>query len=159
MKTIEDLVDNHEYNDALRKTCLGKMDREVYESLPIGPLYDAILKKKLVKKKERCGIAEEVLVEVGGFVYPLYFVILDIEENEYMPLILGTPFLTTTRADIRCSDGSMKLRAGNFKVRFIKTLRFPKKVKKKKRNDLDLIIPINHVNRRILEWEERIEKC
>ncbi|GKD32298.1 hypothetical protein Tco_1247807, partial [Tanacetum coccineum] len=54
-KTIEDLVDNHEYNDALLKTRLGKIDRKVYESLPIGPLYDAILKKKLVKKQERCG--------------------------------------------------------------------------------------------------------
>ncbi|GJY35343.1 hypothetical protein Tco_0420721, partial [Tanacetum coccineum] len=41
-KTIEDLIDNHEYNDALRKTRLGKMDRKAYESLPVRPLYDAI---------------------------------------------------------------------------------------------------------------------
>ncbi|GKD25560.1 retrotransposon gag domain, retroviral aspartyl protease, partial [Tanacetum coccineum] len=41
-KTIEDLIDNHEYNDALRKTRLGKMDRIAYESLPVRPLYDAI---------------------------------------------------------------------------------------------------------------------
>ncbi|GJZ37440.1 putative nucleotidyltransferase, ribonuclease H [Tanacetum coccineum] len=54
-KTIEDLIDNHEYNDALRKTRLGKMDRKAYESLPVRPLYDAITKMKVVKKRERGG--------------------------------------------------------------------------------------------------------
>ncbi|GKA44525.1 hypothetical protein Tco_0737249 [Tanacetum coccineum] len=127
-KTIKDLVDNHEYNDALLKTRLEKMDSEVYESLP-------------------------------PILYPVDFMILDIEVNEDMPLILGTSFLTTARADIRCSDGSMTLRAGKFRVRFIKTLRFPRKVRKKKRNGLLLMIPTNHVNKRILEWQERIEKC
>ncbi|GJY37326.1 hypothetical protein Tco_0422704 [Tanacetum coccineum] len=33
-KTIEDLVDKHEYNDALQKTPLGKIDKKAYESLP-----------------------------------------------------------------------------------------------------------------------------
>nr|GEU55413.1 hypothetical protein [Tanacetum cinerariifolium] len=110
-KIVEGLIDNHENNDVLRKR-LGKMDTKTYESLPLRPLYDAILKEKLVKKKER-----DVLVELAGFVYPIDFVILDIEENEYMSLILGTPFLTMVMADIRCSDGSMTLRAGKFKIR------------------------------------------
>ncbi|GJY20913.1 hypothetical protein Tco_0393479 [Tanacetum coccineum] len=33
------------------------------------------------------GIEEDVLVDVAGFVYPVDFVILDIKEDEYMPLI------------------------------------------------------------------------
>ncbi|GJU57854.1 hypothetical protein Tco_1235620 [Tanacetum coccineum] len=147
-KTIKDLVDNNEYNDAFLKTRLGKMDREVYESLPVGPLYDAVLKMKLVKKKRRrwpfeinvilslanhsyvypVGIAEDVLVEVAGSAYPIDFAILNIEENEYMPLILGD---TISNYDVR----------------------------EKKRNDLDPLIPTIYVNRRILEWEERIENC
>ncbi|GJU10357.1 hypothetical protein Tco_1132753 [Tanacetum coccineum] len=76
-----------------------------------------------------------------------------------MPLIFRTPFLTMYRADIRCSDASITLRVGKFKVGFIKTLRFPRKVGKMKRNGLNPMILTNHVNRRILEWEERIEKC
>nr|GFA55264.1 hypothetical protein [Tanacetum cinerariifolium] len=104
-------------------------------------------------------IAEDVLVEVAGFVYLIDLFILDIEENEYMPLIIWTPFLSTAIADIRCSDGSMTLREGKFKVRFIKTLRFPTKVRKKNRNDLEPIFPTNHINQKILEWEERIKKC
>ncbi|GJY84576.1 hypothetical protein Tco_0497952 [Tanacetum coccineum] len=75
-----------------------------------------------------------------------------------MPLIFRAPFLTMPRADIRCSDASITLRAGKFKVGFIKTLRFPRKVGKMKRNGLNPMILTNHVNRRILEWEERIEK-
>ncbi|GJX45226.1 zinc finger, CCHC-type containing protein [Tanacetum coccineum] len=121
------------YTDILlempRSHPIGKIDRKAYESLPVGPLYDAILKSKLDKKKERGGIVEDVLVEVAGFVYLVDFMIFDTGENEYLPLILGTPILTTYRMDIRCSDGSMTLRVGKFKVRFIKTLRFPKKVK------------------------------
>ncbi|GJR72699.1 reverse transcriptase domain-containing protein [Tanacetum coccineum] len=92
------------------------------------------------------GIAKDVLVEVASFVYLVDFVILDIDES-------------MTKADIRCSDESMTLRTGKFKVRFIKTLRFPKKVNNKERNDLDPMIPTNHMNRRILEWEKRIERC
>ncbi|GKA21030.1 hypothetical protein Tco_0701019 [Tanacetum coccineum] len=45
-------------------------------------------------------IAEDVLIDVAGFVYPMDFVILDIEEDECMPLILGTLFLTMTKAKI-----------------------------------------------------------
>ncbi|GJV32917.1 hypothetical protein Tco_1393317 [Tanacetum coccineum] len=51
-KTIKDLVDNHKYNDSLLATRLGKMDNETYKSLPVGPMYVAILKKKLVRKNK-----------------------------------------------------------------------------------------------------------
>ncbi|GJT52309.1 MAK10-like protein [Tanacetum coccineum] len=60
---------------------------------------------------------EDVLEEVAGFVYPMDFVILDIKEDDYMPLILGTPFLITTRTEIKCDKGSMTLKAGKFKVK------------------------------------------
>ncbi|GKG49754.1 hypothetical protein Tco_0518528, partial [Tanacetum coccineum] len=46
------------------------------------------------------GIAEDVLVDVAGYVYPMDFVILDIKEDEIRPFILGTPFFTTAKAVI-----------------------------------------------------------
>ncbi|GKC32475.1 reverse transcriptase domain-containing protein [Tanacetum coccineum] len=46
------------------------------------------------------GIAKDILVEVAERVYPVDFVILDIKEDEKRPFILGTPFLTTTKAVI-----------------------------------------------------------
>nr|GEV65722.1 hypothetical protein [Tanacetum cinerariifolium] len=150
-KTIEGLIDNYKYNDSLLATRLDKMNNETYNSLPIGPMYNAIHKKKIAKKDRRrgnfvipcsigrlkfmntladhgtdvnimplsiynkltnekpvginirlslanhsyiypLGIMKEVFVDVAGFVYPVDFIILDIKEDEYMPLILGIPF-------------------------------------------------------------------
>nr|GEY37561.1 hypothetical protein [Tanacetum cinerariifolium]GEY49201.1 hypothetical protein [Tanacetum cinerariifolium] len=54
-KIIEGLVDNHKYNDSLLATSLGKMDIETYNSLPAGPMYKTILKKKLAKNEKRGG--------------------------------------------------------------------------------------------------------
>ncbi|GJZ88112.1 reverse transcriptase domain-containing protein [Tanacetum coccineum] len=45
-------------------------------------------------------IAEDVLVDVAGFMYPVDFVILDIKKDEKRPFILGTPFLTTAKANL-----------------------------------------------------------
>ncbi|XP_024630203.1 interaptin-like [Medicago truncatula] len=44
------------------------------------------------------GVPEDVLVKVNDLVFPADFVILDMAEDEDMPLILGRPFLATGRA-------------------------------------------------------------
>ncbi|GJY90125.1 MAK10-like protein [Tanacetum coccineum] len=62
------------------------------------------------------GIAEDVLVEVSKYVYPVYFLILDIKKNEKRPFILGTPFLTTAKATIRFDKGMITLRSGKSKA-------------------------------------------
>ncbi|GJS22644.1 reverse transcriptase domain-containing protein [Tanacetum coccineum] len=46
------------------------------------------------------GIAENMLVEVGKFTFPVDFVILKMEEDSKVPLILGIPFLHTADAVI-----------------------------------------------------------
>ena len=40
---------------------------------------------------------EDVLVKVDKFIFPMNFVVLDIEQDFEMPLILGRPFLATGR--------------------------------------------------------------
>ncbi|GJZ30902.1 MAK10-like protein [Tanacetum coccineum] len=66
------------------------------------------------------GIAEDVLIEVAGYVYPVDFVILDVKENKHF--ILGTPFLTTTKAVIKFDKGIITLRSGKNKISFYKKL-------------------------------------
>ncbi|GJW89266.1 reverse transcriptase domain-containing protein [Tanacetum coccineum] len=173
----EDSTNNNKYNDSLLATCLGKMDNETYNSLPVRPVYNAFLKKKLARKDGRggnfvipcsigrlkiknaladqgydanimplsiynklssekpvwtnirlslanhsylytLGLAKDVLIDAAGFVYPVNFVILNIKEDEYMPLILGTPFLTTARVEIKFDKGAMTLKNGRYKIRF-----------------------------------------
>ena len=44
------------------------------------------------------GVIENVLVKVDKFLFPEDFVILDMEEDEIVPIILGRPFLATGKA-------------------------------------------------------------
>ena len=39
------------------------------------------------------GILEDVLIKVGKFIFPVDFVVIDIEEDKQVPLLLGRPFL------------------------------------------------------------------
>ena len=39
------------------------------------------------------GILEDALIKVGKFIFPLDFVVIDIEEDKQVPLLLGRPFL------------------------------------------------------------------
>ncbi|GJS84356.1 reverse transcriptase domain-containing protein [Tanacetum coccineum] len=59
------------------------------------------------------GIARDVFVLVGKFTFPADFVIVDYESDPRVPLILGRPFLRTTRALIDVHGEEMILRDGN----------------------------------------------
>jgi hypothetical protein len=64
------------------------------------------------------GIAEDVLVNVAGFMYPVDFMIIDDKGSGCMPIILGAPFLTTTRAVIRYEKRKIELKSGKRKIIF-----------------------------------------
>ena len=64
------------------------------------------------------GIIENVLVKVGKFVLPADFVILDMEEDDSVPIILGRPFLATGKAQINVQEGELKLRVQGDEITF-----------------------------------------
>nr|GEU33633.1 putative ribonuclease H-like domain-containing protein [Tanacetum cinerariifolium] len=55
------------------------------------------------------GIAENMLVEVGKFTFPIDFVILEMKEDSKVPLILGRPFLHTADAVIQVKQKQLNL--------------------------------------------------
>ena len=61
---------------------------------------------------------EDVLVKVDKFIFPAYFIVLDMEEDKEIPIILGRPFLVTGRAMIDVQKGELKLRVQDNEVRF-----------------------------------------
>lgn len=61
------------------------------------------------------GIAEDVLVKVDKFLFPIDFVMMDIEEDNDAPLILGHPFMKTTIMMICIDEGLCPIRRGMFK--------------------------------------------
>ncbi|XP_027338257.1 uncharacterized protein LOC113852214 [Abrus precatorius] len=78
------------------------------------------------------GIIEDVLVKVDKFIFPVDFVILDMDEDTKVPLILGRPFLATAKAIIDVSDGKLILRVGDEEI----TFKIPEVMKKSlKQND------------------------
>ncbi|GJU83437.1 hypothetical protein Tco_1285802, partial [Tanacetum coccineum] len=66
--------------------------------------------------KQPKGIAVNVLVRIGKFVFPIDFVVLDIPEDDDVPLILGRPFLSTAHVKIDVYKRKVTLRAGEEKL-------------------------------------------
>ncbi|GJU92245.1 retrovirus-related pol polyprotein from transposon TNT 1-94 [Tanacetum coccineum] len=213
----KELVERPRFNDSLLAMQLGKMDDETYNSLPVGPIHKAILRKNITKKEDMggnfvipcnvgglkymdslvdqgsdvnvmplsnynrltneklvetdirlsldsqshiypLGTTKYVLVEIASYIYLMDFMILDIKEDKKRQFILGTPFLTTAKAEIRFDKGTITLKSGKNKVNFFKIPEFLCKTEERDEDDIDPVTPISIVSRQILEWEERV-KC
>nr|XP_009804284.1 PREDICTED: uncharacterized protein LOC104249543 [Nicotiana sylvestris] len=63
-------------------------------------------------------ILDDVRIQVGKFVFPTDFVILDCQVDEEIPIIMGRPFLATGRALIDYETGELKMRLKNEEVIF-----------------------------------------
>ncbi|GJU16423.1 reverse transcriptase domain-containing protein [Tanacetum coccineum] len=59
-----------------------------------------------------------MLVEVGKFIFPTDFIILEMEEDNKVPLILGWPFLYTVDAVIRVKQKQLNLGVGTERMIF-----------------------------------------
>ncbi|GJW95894.1 hypothetical protein Tco_0175566 [Tanacetum coccineum] len=51
-KLIEELVDNHRFSDSLSEARVEKIKGRTYNLLPRGPVYEAILRKKITRKED-----------------------------------------------------------------------------------------------------------
>ncbi|XP_070032057.1 uncharacterized protein [Nicotiana tomentosiformis] len=70
-----------------------------------------------ILKYVRGGI-EDVLLQIGKFILPADFIILDYEADEHVPIILGRPLLVTVDAVINVREGKMILRIDNVEAVF-----------------------------------------
>ncbi|XP_062113993.1 uncharacterized protein LOC133825005 [Humulus lupulus] len=64
------------------------------------------------------GVIEDILVKVNKFVFPADFVVLDMEEDNEIPLILGRPFLAIGGTLIVVEIGHLTLQFNEEKVQF-----------------------------------------
>ncbi|GKC56692.1 reverse transcriptase domain-containing protein [Tanacetum coccineum] len=65
------------------------------------------------------GVAKNMLVQVGKFVFPVDFVILQMEEDDKVPFILRRPFLHIADAIIRVKNKELNLGVGDDKITFL----------------------------------------
>ncbi|XP_070057629.1 uncharacterized protein [Nicotiana tomentosiformis] len=79
---------------------INLMPLSIYKTLGIGRASPTSKLLQLVDRtvERPSGILDNVLVQVGKFVFPADFVILDYKVYEEIPIILGRPFLAIGRA-------------------------------------------------------------
>ncbi|GJX97255.1 homeodomain-like protein [Tanacetum coccineum] len=64
------------------------------------------------------GIVENVLVKINKFIFPINFIILDIVEDDKVPIILGRPMLATAHARIDVFGKKISLEVGTEQITF-----------------------------------------
>nr|GEZ15916.1 reverse transcriptase domain-containing protein [Tanacetum cinerariifolium] len=87
----------------------------VWKGLSLPELTPTCMTLKLADRTESkpVGIAKDVKVKVGMFHFPVDFVVVDFEPDPCVPLILGSCFLTTSRALIDVHKGELTLQIKN----------------------------------------------
>ncbi|KAI5661362.1 hypothetical protein M9H77_20685 [Catharanthus roseus] len=63
-------------------------------------------------------VIEDVLVKIKELVFPVDFIVLDMEDGIDFPIILGRPFLRTSSAFIDIEKGKLVLRVGRNEIVF-----------------------------------------
>ncbi|GKA53882.1 hypothetical protein Tco_0747197 [Tanacetum coccineum] len=89
-------------------------------NLGLGELAHTKLKVELADRTAKYpkGIAENILVRIGKFTFPIDFIILDMPKDIKVPLILGRPFFSTARDKIDVYKRKITLRVGKEKIIF-----------------------------------------
>ncbi|PNY13506.1 hypothetical protein L195_g010162 [Trifolium pratense] len=85
------------------------------------------------------GILEDVLVRVDDTIFPADFVIMDIEEDDEAPILLGRPFLTTFKALIDMETREIKFRVDGNEVTFNINNMVPQKKEKPECYKVDIV--------------------
>lgn len=93
-------------------TSVSLMPLSIYRKLGVGTVHDTRMTLQFTdySLKIPYGIVDDVLVKIDKFVFPIDFVILEMPEDEKIPLILGRSFLETGRCMINIEEGTMILK-------------------------------------------------
>jgi hypothetical protein len=89
---------------------ISVMPRKIYDMLGLPPLENCYFDVPLaeVAKKKPLGRINDVLIMVNNNLFPVDFLVLDIECNASCPIILGRPFLRTVGAIIDMKEGTIR---------------------------------------------------
>ncbi|GJW08713.1 hypothetical protein Tco_1571136 [Tanacetum coccineum] len=161
---------------------IGKIKGKTYNVSPKGPVYEAILRKKITRKEDiggnfeiHCNIGGlkgiNALVDQGSDVnvmpYTTYVKLTDerlaeIDVRLSLPshlyiYPLGITEDVLVEAVIKFDKGTITLRSGNSKISFHRIPESLGTIKRGVKNDIEPIAPTMIVNRLVLEWEERIK--
>ena len=97
--TIPYTIENHEFGKVLCDfgAIINLIPLSIAERLSLGELTLNTLSPQMedISMIQLEGIIEDVLVKVGKFIFLVYFVVIDMEEDKQVQLLIGKPFLAT----------------------------------------------------------------
>ncbi|KAK8684161.1 hypothetical protein V6N13_040192 [Hibiscus sabdariffa] len=98
---------------------INLMPKSVFQKLGIGEAKPTTVMLQLADHSyvQPEGKIEDILVKVDKFIFPADFLILDCEADEYAPIILGRPFLSTSRAVIDFNNDEIIFKVENNSVK------------------------------------------
>ncbi|GJU55751.1 DNA-directed DNA polymerase [Tanacetum coccineum] len=134
---------------------INLMPHSLFRQLRISKLKPTRMSIQLADRsiKYPIGVCENLLVKVNKFIFPVDFVILEIDEDELVPIILRRPFLATTPAVIDVHKGKLSLRVKNKTV----TFNIEKSMKSKYSRD-DYLYYADHTTKLIREqWVDIVD--
>ena len=102
------------------RASINLMPLSVVKILSLGELTPITMTLQMVDRSlaEPEGVLEDVLIKMGKFIFPMDFVVIDIEEDKQVPLLLGRPLLAIGAALIDIKKGELTLRVGVEAVHF-----------------------------------------
>ena len=114
--TIPCMIEGVEIQKALCDSgaSINLMPLSVAKQLSLGELIPTTITLQMADRSmvKPEGVLEDVLVTVGKFVFPVDFIVLEMETDSQVPLLLGRPFLATGAALIDMQKGVLTLRVG-----------------------------------------------
>ena len=120
--TIPCFIGKYEFKKALCDSgaSINLMPLSVVQRLSLGELTPTAITLQMADRSmaQPEGILEDVLVKVGKFVFPVDFVVMQMEEDTQVPLLLGRPFLAIGATLIDVQKGELTLRVGDEAVNF-----------------------------------------
>ncbi|GJY85186.1 reverse transcriptase domain-containing protein [Tanacetum coccineum] len=93
---------------------INLLPHSIYKKLELEALTPTRMTLELANRSitHPMGIAEDVVVRVDGFTFLADFVVVNFEPDPRLPVILGRPFLRTTKALIDLYEETLTLRVG-----------------------------------------------
>ncbi|XP_022851485.1 uncharacterized protein LOC111373213 [Olea europaea var. sylvestris] len=114
MFSIPCMIGNTRFKKAMLNSgaSINVMLYYVYASLELGPLNETGVIIQLADKSNANpnGVVEDVLVKINDLVFPADFYVLDMRySNQTIPILLGIPFLRTSKTKINFYSGMLTM--------------------------------------------------
>ncbi|XP_021715002.1 uncharacterized protein LOC110682970 [Chenopodium quinoa] len=100
---------------------INVMPKSVYDTLNVGPLSKTNVVIQLADRSNAfpMGVLEDVLVQVNELVFPADFYVLDMgDRSDSVPLLLGRPFLKTSKTKIDVHEGNLTMEFDGEMIKF-----------------------------------------